>query len=153
MTGLAFSFNHFCRSPWYGVEPDLPTAIEACASAGFDLFAPDCLSLAAWRAGGRTLEELAQHLRDARIAAGPLAACAMIDGSTEALDQLVQAARMAQVLQVNVTGRDRQTRAAAVEAACDHISSFAPLRLALEFMPISGLATLEVTLGIVSRVG
>lgn len=153
-----FSFNHFCRSPWYGVEPDLPRAIEACARAGFDMFAPDCLSLAAWQAQGRTVEALARHMRDAGLAPGPLAACAMIDGSQQALDQLAGAARMAELLgtallQVNVTGPDAATRTAAVETACERIAVMGDYRLALEFMPISGLATLAETLEIVARVG
>lgn len=155
---IRFSFNHFCRSPWYGVEPDLTRAIEACARAGFDLFAPDCLSLATWQAQGRTLEALARHLRDAGIATGPLAACAMIDGSAQALDQLAGAARMAELLdtallQVNVTGPDAPARTAAVEAACERIGAMGDYRLALEFMPISGLATLAETLDIVACVG
>lgn len=155
---IRFSFNHFCRSPWYGVEPDLPRAIEACARAGFDMFAPDCLSLATWQAQGRTVETLARHMRDAAIAPGPLAACAMIDGSAQALDQLAGAARMAEllgtaVLQINVTGPDAPARTAAVEAACERIAAMGDYRLALEFMPLSGLATLAETLEIVARVG
>jgi sugar phosphate isomerase/epimerase len=153
-----FSFNHFCRSPWYGVEPDLPRAIEACARAGFDQFAPDCLSLAAWQAQGRSLQALAKHLRDAGLATGPLAACAMLDGNARALNQLENAAVMAEalgtsLLQVNVTGPSAATRATAVEAACDRLGSLGTYRLALEFMPISGLATLAETLEIIALVG
>ncbi|MBF9149733.1 TIM barrel protein [Novosphingobium jiangmenense] len=153
-----FSFNHFCRSLWYSLTPDLPGAIKACARAGFDQFAPDCLSLAAWQEQGGTLAELARLLRDAGLATGPLAACAMIDGSAAALDQLAGAARMAEVLgtsilQINVTGPDADLRAAAVEAACDMLGAYGEFRLALEYMPISGLATLAETLEIVARVG
>lgn len=153
-----FSFNHFCRSPWYDLASDLPGAIEACASAGFDQFAPDCLSLAGWQEQGGTLAELAPLSRDAGLATGPLAACAMIDGSASALDQLADAARMAEVLgtsilQVNVTGPDAAVRAEAVEAACDMLGACGNFRLALEYMPISGLATLAETLEIVARVG
>lgn len=153
-----FSFNHFCRSPWYGLTPDLPGAIEACARAGFDQFAPDCLSLAAWQEQGRSLAELARLLRDAGLPSGPLAACAMIDGSACALDRLAVARRMAEVLgtsimQVNVTGPDATLRAEAVEMACDMLGKDGEFRLALEYMPISGLATLAETLEIVARVG
>nr|WP_214652171.1 sugar phosphate isomerase/epimerase family protein [Novosphingobium jiangmenense] len=140
------------------MTPDLPGAIKACARAGFDQFAPDCLSLAAWQEQGGTLAELARLLRDAGLATGPLAACAMIDGSAAALDQLAGAARMAEVLgtsilQINVTGPDADLRAAAVEAACDMLGAYGEFRLALEYMPISGLATLAETLEIVARVG
>ena len=153
-----FSFNHFCRSPWYGIEPDLPRAIDAAARAGFALFSPDCLSLAAWQKEGRSLAALTRHARDAGIVIGPLVACAMLDGSAAALDGLIAAGRMAgelgtNVLQVNVTGETPETRGAAVATACDRMDAIGPFRLAIEYMPFSGLATLAETLDIVGQVG
>lgn len=154
MTDL-FSFNHFCRSPWYGLKVDLPAAVDAVARAGFDMLAVDYLSLGQWKGEGGSVRALARRMRDAGLAAGPLAACAMIDGSAGALAQLEAAARDGEalgtaILQVNVTGPDRQARAAAVAAACERTPG---LRLALEFMPISGLSTLAETLDIVEAVG
>lgn len=153
-----FSFNHFCRSPWYGLTPQLPQTIDSCARAGFDLIGLDHDSLRAWEALGKTLAMLTMLLRDAGISAGPLVACAMLDGSAQALEQLATSARMAgelgvHTLQVNVTGPDREARCQAVEAACGLMPEGAKLRLAIEFLPFSGLATLAETLAIVAQVG
>lgn len=101
---------------------------------------------------------LARHIRDAGIAIGPLVACAMLDGSAAACDGLIAAGRLAtelgtSMLQVNVTGETPEARSTAVEQAIDRIASVGTFRLAIEFLPFSGLATLAETLDIVADVG
>lgn len=159
----ALSFNGFCRSPWYGGRADLAASVDAAARAGFDLFAPDCLSLAHWYEDGHSDADLARTMRDAGIACGPLAACALLDGSESALRQLERAAHAAvalgtTLLQVNLAAPTAETRRASVEQACrllDEIcaDASASLRLAIEYMPTSPLATLAETLDIVAHVG
>jgi sugar phosphate isomerase/epimerase len=122
------------------------------------MFGFDCASLQEWQADGKPLARLAQHLRDAGIAAGPLAACAILDGSKETLELLHAAADVAEalgvrVLQVNVDGATPDARVAAVAAACERVSAIGPYRLAIEYLPFIGLATLAESLSIVAEVG
>src|SRR5436190_954095 len=104
------------------------------------------------------------HARSTRKAGSPacarsgaLAGCGMLDGGEAALGDLRAAlhageALGARFLQVNVAAPDPAARLEAVERACEAIDG-SGLRLAIEYLPFSPLATLAETLEIVARVG
>lgn len=151
------SFNGFGRSPWYLEQLDTAETIEGAARAGFAFFAPDTGSLARWLADGRDEAALVRLMRDAGIGVGPLASCGMLDGGDAPLAQLAEAARWAQilgaeVLQVNVAAPTPAARRDAVERACAMLDGTG-LKLAIEYLPITPLATLAETLDIVAHVG
>lgn len=151
------SFNTFNESPWVGGTGDLRAAVEAAADAGFDLVGPDCPSIEAWLAAGETLPALARQMKDAGIGCRVVAVCGLIDGSAAPLAGLKRAAIHAEalgaeILQVNVAAPDRAGRLAAVAGATELLERTG-LRLALEYMPITPLATLAETLEIVAALG
>ncbi|MBU6393005.1 MAG: TIM barrel protein [Sphingomonadales bacterium] len=155
MTNL--SINTFNESPWVGGSADLGGWVEGAARAGFSLIGPDAPSLAAWIGAGHSLAALKRQMRDAGIGCGVIAAAALLDGTSAQLDQLLANADHADalgagMLQVNVAASDAAARVDAVAAAADLLDG-RNLRLAIEYMPISPLATLAETLAIVDAVG
>jgi sugar phosphate isomerase/epimerase len=151
------SFNTFNESPWVGGTANLRAAVEAAASAGFDLVGPDCPSIEAWQDAGEALPALARQMRDAGVGCAVVAVCGMIDGTPEQLTGLQRAAAHAdalgaRILQVNVSAPDVSARLAAVSAAADLLDGTG-LKLALEYMPFTPLCTLAETLDIVAAVG
>ncbi|WP_226016575.1 TIM barrel protein [Novosphingobium sp. FKTRR1] len=151
------SLNTFNGSPWVGGAGDLGRWADAAAAAGFALLGPDCPSIDAWLATGRTMAGLSRRLRDAGIGCEIVGVCAMLDGSAQQRAALAQATRHAQALganflQVNVSAPDAAARLAAVEQAATAVAGTG-LRLALEYMPITPLCTLAETLAIVTSIG
>lgn len=151
------SLNTFNESPWIGGSGDLGAWIDAAAAAGFALIGPDCPSIEAWLAGGRTLPALARRMRDAGIGCEVVAVCAMIDGSAAQLASLQRAATFAEalgarMLQVNVAAPGAPARLDAVARAASLLDGTG-LKLALEYLPFTSLCTLAETLEIVAEVG
>lgn len=153
----ALCLNGFNGSPWLGQREDLGGWIDAAAAAGFAQFAPDCPAIAAWLAAGRTLPQLATRFRDAGVGCGVVTVAALLDGSEQQGPALAFAAAAADaletpMLQVNVAAAGPAAQRAALEQACAQLDGTG-LRLALEYMPTTPLATLADTLALVEAVG
>lgn len=152
-----FCLNGFNGSTYIGQPGDLPAWIDAAAAAGFPLFGPDSFTLAAWLARGETLGGLARRMRDAGIGCGYIAAAAMLDGGPDAVPALLSAADAAEALgapflQVNMAGPDTATRRHALEQACAALDGRG-LRLAIEYMPYTGLDSVGETVALAHHVG
>ncbi len=148
--------NGFNGSPYLGGAEDLPGWIDAAAAAGFAWFAPDRFSLEAWAARGGTLAQLSKHMGDAGIGCGFVAAVGML-GSGDVSAELNQARQAAEVLgtrflQINLAAATPEARLQTVERACQVLDG-SGLRLAIEYMPISPLASVRETVAIVQHVG
>lgn len=153
----ALTLNGFNRSPYLGFSENLPEWIDAAAAAGFAYYTPDFPAIAAWLEAGRTLPALAQKFRDAGIGCAVISVAAMLDGSEQQDRDLAFAAAAgealgAQFLQVNVGAPDKPSQLAALQRACDTLAGTG-LKLALEYMPVSPLATLADTVELVDAVG
>lgn len=151
------SLNGFNGSPWLGFTENLSGWIDAAAAAGFPLFAPDCPSLHKWVEAGRSLSQLAQTMCDAGVGCQAVTVAAMLDGSPQQDTDLAFAARAAQALgarflQVNVAAATATDREAALVRACETVAGTG-LRIAIEYMPITPLATLAETVALVDAVG
>lgn len=154
---LPFTLNGANGTVWLGLKQNLAGWVEAAAAAGFDYLSPDCPSLAAWMEEGHSLAALARKMRDAGVASPIVTICAMLDGSPQqdaGLAFAVQAAEAlgARILQVNMAADTPAARLAALEQAC-RITEGTGLKLALEYMPTTGLSTLAQTVEIVDAVG
>ena len=152
-----FCLNGFNGSVFTGQPGDLPGWIDAAAAAGFPLFGPDSFTLAAWQARGETLAALARRMRDAGIGCGYIAAAAMLDGTPEALTALSGAAEAADALgapflQINMGGADHATRRTALEQAVEMLDGRG-LKLAIEYMPQTGLNSVTETAALARHVG
>ncbi|OCC25514.1 hypothetical protein MB02_02445 [Croceicoccus estronivorus] len=157
MTLPPFCLNGFNGSSYLGQQADLPGWIDAAARAGFPLFGPDVFSLAAWQENGGIMATLACRMRDAGVGCGYIAAAGMLGGEAAILPGLLQAADAADALgapflQVNMTGADTATRKAALEQACDVLAGRG-LKLAIEYMPYTGLASVRETVSLAHHVG
>ena len=153
----ALTLNGFNGSPYLGLPENLSGWIDAAAAAGFAYFTPDCPAIAAWLEAGRTLPALAQKFRDAGTGCAVISVAAMLDGSDQQDRDLAFAAAAgealgAQFLQVNVGAPDKASQLAALEQACRAVAGTG-LKLALEYMPVSPLATLADTLELLDAVG
>ena len=153
----ALTLNGFNGSPYLGLPENLSDWIDAAAAAGFAYFTPDCPAIAAWLEAGRTLPALAQKFRDAGTGCAVISVAAMLDGSALQDHSLAFAAAAAealgaQILQVNMGAQDKSAQLTALEKACRALAGTG-LKLALEYMPVSPLATLADTLDLVDAVG
>lgn len=154
---LPFALNGANGTAWLGLPQNLAGWVDAAAAAGFEYFSPDCPSLAAWMEEGRSLAALARQMHDAQVASPIVTICAMLDGSPQqdaGLTFAIQAAEAldARILQVNMAAGDTPARLAALEQAC-RLTEGTGLKLALEYMPTTGLSTLAQTIEIVDAVG
>jgi len=152
-----FCFNTFNRSPYFGVEPDLPRQIEAAAAAGFTLFGPDLFSLDAWIASGHDLQELVASLAAHGMECWELAAGLYVGQPAETLQMARHAAELAMTLRpawiltnvgVPVAGSSLKLFAEACEI-------FAPTgaRAAIEYMPQTPVNSLAEARNMVEYVG
>lgn len=153
----ALTLNGFNGSPYIGQPENLSQWIDAAAAAGFAYYTPDCPAISAWLEAGRNLPALAQQFREAGIGCAVISVAAMLDGSAQqdrdlAFSKAAGEALGAQFLQVNVGAPDKPSQLAALERACDTLTRTG-LKLALEYMPISPLATLADTVELVDAVG
>lgn len=151
------SLNGFNGSPWLTGAQDLGGWIDAAAAAGFPLFAPDCPAIAAWLEAGHSLAALAQRFRDAQVGCAVVTVCGMLNNSEQQDSDLAFAAKAAvaldaRFLQVNASAPDRATQRAALERACTLVDATG-LKFAIEYMPITPLATLAATVELVDSVG
>ena len=154
---IALNLNGFNGSPWLGGPENLGGWIDAAAAAGFAFFAPDCPAIAAWLEAGRTLPQLAARFRDAGTGCAVVTVAALLDGSAQQAQGLRFAARAADALgaamvQVNVAAPTPAAQRAALEQACATLAGTG-LKLAIEYMPTTPLATLADTLALVDAVG
>lgn len=157
MNGNSLSLNGFNGSPWLGLPENLSGWIEAAAQAGFAYYAPDCPALSKWLEGGKSLAALARQMRDAGVGCEAVTVAAMLNGSAQQNSDLAFATRAAQELgarfvQVNVAAPTPAERVAALQQACV-VTAGTGLRLAIEYMPITPLATLAETLALIDAVG
>lgn len=154
----SFCLNAFNGSTMIGHQPEnLRGWIDAAAAAGFPLFGPDFFTLSTWAGTGGTYADLARHMRDAGIGCGYIAASAMLDGSADRLSMLLQAADAAEALgapflQINMNGPDHATRQVALEQAVTALEG-RPLKLAIEYMPQTGLNSVTETVALAQHVG
>lgn len=157
IAGPAFCLNAFNGSAFIGQSGDVPGWIDAAAAAGFPLLGPDLFSIDACAKRGVTPAALARHLRDAGIGCGYIAASAMLDGGPHGLPMLLHAADIAETLgapflQINMDGPDPATRQNALEQACTALDGRG-LKIAIEYMPQTGLHTVGETVALAMHVG
>lgn len=153
----ALSLNGFNGSPWLGQPENLGGWIDAAAAAGFEYFAPDCPAIAGWLDAGRTLPQLAARFRSAGTRCLVVTVAAMLDGSPGQRTNLAFAAAAAAaldapMLQVNMGVATPAAQLGALEQACRALEGTG-LKLAIEYMPTTPLATLADTLALVQSVG
>jgi sugar phosphate isomerase/epimerase len=149
-------FNMFNRSAWFGIDPNLPTQIDAAAAAGFPLVGPDVFSLDAWTAQGRRVEELADHLDAAGVRCWEIAGFDI----GERDDTLAHAAHVADLAQVlhptwiltNVSRPVDDDVATTLALACDILEA-AGTRPAIEYLPFTPVSSIPIALDLVQREG
>ncbi len=149
--------NAFNGSAFLGEKENLRGWIDGAAAAGMPLLGPDAFTLGQWTEQGHTLPALAQHMRDAGVGCGTIAASAMLDGGPHALPMLMQAADAADALgarflQVNMDGTGHAARQAALEQAVTALDGRG-LTLAIEYMPQTGLNSVSETVALARHVG
>ena len=156
-TAPPFCLNGFNGSVFTGQKEDLRGWIDAAAAAGFAFYGPDFFTLGPWIEQGGDPAALARHMRDAGVGCGVIAAAGMLDGNPQALATLTRAADVADALgarflQINMDGPDPATRQAALEQACEALAGRG-LKLAIEYMPTTGLNSLAETVALARHVG
>jgi len=155
MTELCFNtMNH---SAYFGGNPDLPAQIEAAAAAGFRLFGPDLVSLDAWLAGGRRLDELVALMDSHGLRCGELAGAVNVTERAESIQEARHAAELAAVLkptwvQVNVTVEPNRAVYRAFHEICDILAA-GGARAALEYLPFTPVNSIAAAQRLVEHVG
>ncbi len=153
---VALCFNTFNRSPFLGVEPDLPGQIEAAAEAGFTLFGPDVFALDAWTAAGGRLDDLARRLADHGMACWEIAG--IIIGEREpTLAAAEHIAELAAVLHpqwvlTNVMEGDPRSMAGTFDEAC-RVMERGGCRPAIEYLPFTPVDSIAEARWLVDVVG
>jgi len=155
MTELCFNaFNH---SVYLGVEPDLPSQIDAAADAGFRLFGPDRFTLDAWVAAGHRLEDLAKQMERRDLRCGEIAACVFLAERERSLIEAENAARLAKALrptwvQINAGVAFDSQSGETLERICDLIVPTGA-RVAIEYLPYIAVNNIATTRAFVEHVG
>lgn len=149
--------NAFNGSAYLGQTENLRGWIDGAAAAGMPLLGPDAFTLGQWTQQGGTLPALARYMRDAGVGCGYIAASAMLDGGPHAMPLLMQAAEAADALgapflQVNMDGADHAARQIALEQAVTALDGRG-LKLAIEYMPQTGLNSVTETAALACHVG
>jgi sugar phosphate isomerase/epimerase len=153
---VALCFNTFNRSPFLGVEPDLPGQIVAAAEAGFTLFGPDVFALDAWVAAGNRLDDLERMLADHGMACWEIAG--IIIGDREpTLAAAEHIAELAAVLHpqwvlTNVMEGDPRTMGQTFDDACWALER-GGCRPAVEYLPFTPLDSIAAARQLVGTVG
>jgi sugar phosphate isomerase/epimerase len=140
-------FNTFNRSAYLGVDADLVGQAEAAAAAGFTCFGPDIFSLEAHAQQSGSLADLRSALA-ARGLTVPEIAALSVSADGDATDD--DAARLAPFVTelgtswvlTNIYDPPSPSVARAFVRAADRLRD-AGARLALEFMPISAVASVN----------
>jgi sugar phosphate isomerase/epimerase len=145
---VRFCFNTFNRSPYFGVEPDLPRQIEAAAAAGFTLFGPDLFSLDAWIASRHDLQELVASLEAYGMECWELTATLQMARHAAELAMTLRPTWILTNVGVPVEGSSLKLFAEACEI-------FAPTgaRAAIEYMPQTPVNSLAEARKLVEYVG
>ena len=153
------SFNAFNASPYFDTAVALPEQIDAAAGAGFELIGIDRGSIVSFEAEGGAADAIAEQLARAGLGCGAITAAGVIGAGPQTAAELAHAAAWADRLgapfiQVNVALPPGQAAQAALDEACRTVAAIAPgVRLAIEYMPFSPLASVVETVALARHVG
>ena len=154
-TTTRFSFNCFNNSTHLGLPPTLPQQIAAAAGAGYDLIGPDIPSLLAHEAAGLAPEQIREDMQQQGVECYELVPLSLSNDRESTRRSLATTARLAslvgakQVL-ATVRGPVDDTVVEGLRRSAGTLGDLG-VAVAVEFMPITELVSLEDAIRLLER--